>query len=75
MFQYDRQSDQLLEVAAHEKTKEVLAMKAIDSNLVIGAEREGHLFVLEHCQDEASADEPLLDVISTWHLGDVAHWE
>ncbi|KAG1406486.1 hypothetical protein G6F58_009813 [Rhizopus delemar] len=71
MFQYDRQSDQLLEVAAHEKTKEVLAMKAIDSNLVIGAEREGHLFVLEHCQDEASADEPLLDVISTWHLGDV----
>ncbi|CAO3669571.1 unnamed protein product [Rhizopus stolonifer] len=71
LFQLDRATQQLVEVASHEKSQEVVAMKAIDSNLILGAEREGHLFVLEHCQDDASADEPLLDMISVWHLGDV----
>lgn len=71
LFQLDRATQQLVEVASHEKSQEVVAMKAIDNNLILGAEREGHLFVLEHCQDDASADEPLLDMISVWHLGDV----
>ncbi|KAG1174443.1 hypothetical protein G6F70_004910 [Rhizopus microsporus] len=71
MFQFDRSTQQLVEVAAHEKVKEVLAIESIDENLMIGAEKDGHLFVLEHCQDEASADEPLLDMISGWHLGDM----
>ncbi|KAI9249998.1 mono-functional DNA-alkylating methyl methanesulfonate N-term-domain-containing protein [Sporodiniella umbellata] len=70
LFQLDQTTQQLVEVAAHEKSQEVLAMKAIDDNLTLGAEKEGHLFVMEHCQDEASVDEPLLDMLSVWHLGD-----
>lgn len=68
-LRYDSKTETLIEVAAHEKLKEVLAIEAADENLYVAAEREGHLFVVEKCQEEV--DEPILETVSVWHLGDV----
>ncbi|OBZ90829.1 DNA damage-binding protein 1, partial [Choanephora cucurbitarum] len=68
VLSYDPKTDTLTEVAAHEKLKEVVAIEASDDNLYVAAEREGHLFVVERCQDES--DEPVLETVSVWHLGD-----
>jgi DNA damage-binding protein 1 len=70
-LRYDSKTDTLIEVAAHERLKEVLAVEAADENLFMAAEREGHLFVVEKCQEEAANDEPILETVSVWHLGDV----
>jgi DNA damage-binding protein 1 len=69
-LRYDAKSETLTEVAAHEKLKEILAIEAADDNLYIAAERDGHLFVVEKCQDEGANDEPILETVSMWHLGD-----
>ncbi|KAI8386817.1 mono-functional DNA-alkylating methyl methanesulfonate N-term-domain-containing protein [Blakeslea trispora] len=68
VFSYNAKADTLTEVAAHEKLKEIVAIEASDDNLYVAAEREGHLFVVERCQDES--DEPVLETVSVWHLGD-----
>ncbi|KAF1802332.1 mono-functional DNA-alkylating methyl methanesulfonate N-term-domain-containing protein [Mucor lusitanicus] len=70
VLRYDSKSDTLTEVAAHEKLKEVLAIEAADDNVYVAAERHGHLFVVEKCLDESMNDEPLLETVSVWHLGD-----
>lgn len=67
-LRYDAKSESLIEVAAHEKWKEILAIEAADDNLYVAAERDGHLFVVERCLEES--DEPLLETVSVWHLGD-----
>lgn len=69
-LEYQPKSQALVEVAAHERLKEVLAVEAVNENLFIAAEREGHLFVVERCQDEMN-DEPLLETVSVWHLGEI----
>ncbi|KAI8090127.1 mono-functional DNA-alkylating methyl methanesulfonate N-term-domain-containing protein [Gilbertella persicaria] len=68
VLSYDPKTETLTEVAAHEKLKEIVAIEASDENLYVAAEREGHLFVVERCQDES--DEPILETVSVWHLGD-----
>lgn len=67
-LRFDAKSETLIEVAAHERLKEVLAIEASDENLYIAAEREGHLFVVEKCNEDN--DEPMLETVSVWHLGD-----
>jgi DNA damage-binding protein 1 len=70
-LKFDSKTDSLIELAAHERLKEVLAIEASDENLYIAAEREGHLFVVEKCHEEGVNDEPILETVSVWHLGDV----
>lgn len=70
MLRYDTKTESLIEEAAHEKWQEVLAIEASDENLYLGAERDGHLFVVERLQDDNTNDEPLLETVSVWHLGD-----
>lgn len=70
VLRYDSKSETLTEVAAHERLKEVLAIEAADENVYVAAERHGHLFVVEKCVDESMNDEPLLETVSVWHLGD-----
>ncbi|CEP12236.1 hypothetical protein [Parasitella parasitica] len=70
VLRYDSKLNTLVEVAAHEKLKEILAVEATDENLYVAAERHGHLFVAEKCVDESMNDEPLLETVSVWHLGD-----
>lgn len=70
-LRYDAKTESLIEVAAHERLKEVLAVEASDENLYIAAERDGHLFVVEKCNEDSVNDEPLLETVSVWHLGDV----
>ncbi|KAI9484077.1 MAG: mono-functional DNA-alkylating methyl methanesulfonate N-term-domain-containing protein [Benjaminiella poitrasii] len=69
-LRFDAKTETLLEVAAHEKLKEILAIEAINENFYVAAEREGHLFVVEKCNDDTLNDEPLLETVSIWHLGD-----
>lgn len=69
-LRFDAKSETLIEVAAHERLKEVLAIEASDENLYIAAEREGHLFVVEKCNEDNVNDEPMLETVSVWHLGD-----
>lgn len=70
-LRFDAKTETLIELAAHERLKEVLAIEASDENLYIAAEREGHLFVVEKCHEESVNDEPILETVSVWHLGDV----
>ncbi|KAI8988150.1 mono-functional DNA-alkylating methyl methanesulfonate N-term-domain-containing protein [Mycotypha africana] len=74
VMRYDSRTESLIEVAAHERLKEILAIEATDENLYVAAEREGHLFVVEKCSEEnndaIATDEPLLETVSVWHLGD-----
>lgn len=70
-LRYDAKTESLVEIAAHERLKEVLAIEAADENLYIAAERDGHLFVVEKCHEEGVNDEPILETVSVWHLGDV----
>lgn len=70
-LRYDAKTESLIEVAAHERLKEVLAVEASDENLFIAAERDGHLFVVEKCNEDSTNDEPILETVSVWHLGDV----
>lgn len=69
-LRFDAKSETLIEVAAQERLKEVLAIEASDENLYIAAEREGHLFVVEKCNEDNVNDEPMLETVSVWHLGD-----
>ncbi|KAI8994749.1 CPSF A subunit region-domain-containing protein [Pilobolus umbonatus] len=71
VLRYDEKSQTLVEIAAHERLKEVLAVEAINDKLFIATERDGHLFVVERSVDESGNDEPLLETVSSWHLGDV----
>ncbi|KAI7903552.1 mono-functional DNA-alkylating methyl methanesulfonate N-term-domain-containing protein [Cokeromyces recurvatus] len=69
-LRYNSKTETLVEVAAHEKLKEILAIEATNENFYVAAEREGHLFVVEKCNEDTLNDEPLLETVSIWHLGD-----
>ncbi|CAO3588837.1 unnamed protein product [Absidia cylindrospora] len=77
VLKYDgsKQPPVLEEVAADETVREVTSMEALSDTLTLGAERDGHLFVVERATPvtaaTASLEDPLLETVSEWHLGEL----
>ncbi|CAO3646398.1 unnamed protein product [Cunninghamella blakesleeana] len=79
-YDNNKQPPVIEEIGADEVVREVTALEALSDTLAIGAERDGHLFVIERIVNSAndlssnanlSIEDPLLETVSEWNLGDV----
>ncbi|KAI8096333.1 mono-functional DNA-alkylating methyl methanesulfonate N-term-domain-containing protein [Halteromyces radiatus] len=84
-LKYDgtKQPPLLEEVGADEAVREVTSLEALSDTLAIGAERDGHLFVVERSLgstlstehgstgNTGPVEDPLLETVSEWHLGEL----
>ncbi|KAI7870661.1 mono-functional DNA-alkylating methyl methanesulfonate N-term-domain-containing protein [Spinellus fusiger] len=74
-LKYNPRSNTIEELGSNEFHQEVTAVESLTHDMYIGAEREGHLFVAEHSPPDSSDphEEPILEIVSQWHLGEIVH--
>ncbi|KAL0082831.1 mono-functional DNA-alkylating methyl methanesulfonate N-term-domain-containing protein [Phycomyces blakesleeanus] len=73
---YNPKTHTIEDLGSDEMHQQVTAVEALSQDLYIGAEREGHLFVVERSPSDSTEsfqEEPLLDTVSQWHLGEMVN--
>lgn len=88
-LKYDgsKQPPVIEEIGADEVVREVTSLETLSDTLAIGAERDGHLFVIERIANPANdinnntniamssanlpIEDPLLETVSEWNVGDL----